>query len=179
MLSSDRSTTILRQDPLPLTRAQKWAAFVNVNLDILIYTTIFLFISIPIYRSTGYAMPIQLSLNILGCFTALQLPAQWRRFLHPVLVSSLITVLGVWIFALIRGNSLDNTLYAYETGTKYTQLWQDQKGLLNLGAGDLFSGVLDVSIIALALPMFQIGMNFDGMYVPTFLIPLHFYSPGL
>ena len=76
MLSSDRSTTILRQDPLPLTRAQKWAAFVNVNLDILIYTAIFLFVGIPIYRSTGYAMPIQLSFNVLSYFTALQLPAQ-------------------------------------------------------------------------------------------------------
>lgn len=127
----------------------------NVNLDILIYTVIFLFVGIPICYSTGYAMPIQLSFNILGYFTALQLPAQWRRFLHPGLVSSLITVLGVWIFALIRGNSLDNTLYAYETGTKYTQLWQGQKGLPNLGAGDLFSSVLDVSIVALALPMFQ------------------------
>jgi hypothetical protein len=95
---------------------------VNVNLDILIYTAIFLFVGIPIYHSTGYAMPIQLSFNMLGYFTALQSPAQWRRFLHPVLVSLLITVFGVWIFALIRGNSLGNTLYAYKTGTKYTKL---------------------------------------------------------
>lgn len=92
----------------------------NVNLDILTYTAIFLFVGIPIYYSTGYVMPIQLSFNILAYFTALQLSAQWRRFLHPVLVSSLITVLGVWIFALIRGNSLDNALHAYKTGTKYT-----------------------------------------------------------
>ena len=120
VLSSNRSTTILQQDPLPLARAQKWAAFVNVNLDILIYTPIFLFLNIPIYYSAGYVMPIQLSFNILAYFTALQLLTQWRRFLHPILVSSLITVLGVRIFALIRWNSLDNALHAYKTGTKYT-----------------------------------------------------------
>jgi len=106
-------------------------------------------------RDEGIPTPIQSSFNILAYFTALQLPAQWRRFLHPILVSSLIAVLGVWIFALIRGNSLDNALHAYKTGTEYTQLWQGQKGLLNLGVGDLFSSVLDVSIVALALSMFQ------------------------
>ncbi|OCL12507.1 hypothetical protein AOQ84DRAFT_312117 [Glonium stellatum] len=169
VLSSSRSTTMFRQDPLPLTRAQKWAAFGNVNLDVLIHTAIFLSIGIPVYYSTGYAMPIQLSFNILAYFTALQLPTQWRRFLHPVLVSSLITVLGLWIFALTHGNSLDNALHAYKTGTKYTQLWQGQKGLLKPGAGDLFSSVLDVSIVALALPMFQYRHELRRHFLPIIL----------
>lgn len=147
----------------------------NVNLDILIYTAIFLFVNIPIYYSTGYAMPIQLSFNILAHFTALQLSAQWRRFLHPILVSPLIAVLGVWIIALIRGNSLNNALHAYKTGTEYTQLWQGQKGRLNPGAGDLFSSVLDVSIVALALSMFQYWHELRRQFLPIILpnISLH------
>jgi len=104
-------------------------------------------------RDEGIPTPIQLSFNILAYLTALQLPAQWRRLLHPVSVSSLITVLGVWIFALIRGNSL-NVLHAYKIGTEYMQLWQGQR-VSNLGVGDLFSSILDVSIFALALSMFQ------------------------
>ncbi|KAF2805746.1 uncharacterized protein BDZ99DRAFT_424137 [Mytilinidion resinicola] len=163
------SNSALRQDPIPLTRAQKWAAFINVNLDTLSYIAIFVFIGVPIYYSTSYAMPIQLSFNILAYFVALTLPAKWRRFLHPVLVSSLITVLGVWIFALIRGDSLRYALYAYKTGTKYTQLWQGKPSLPRPGAGDLFSTVLDVSIVALALPMFQYRHELRRHFLPILL----------
>lgn len=169
MLSAGHPTTILRQNPLPLTRAQKWAAFINTKIDILIYVFIFLFIGIPTYYSTGYAMPIQLSFNILAYFAALSLPAPWRRFLHPVLVSSLITVLGIWILALVQGGSLDDALYHYKTGTKYTQLWHGHKNLPKPGAGDFFSTVLDVSIVALALPMFQYRHELRRHFLPIIL----------
>ena len=149
------STTTLRQDPLPLTRAQKWAAIVNVNLDIITYGFIFLFIGLPIYYSTGYAMPLQLALNVLAYFAALALPARWRRFLHPVLVSSVITIVGIWVLALFRHDSLRGGLRVYSTKTRYLQLWDGQKNSPRPGAGDVFGSVLDVSIVALALPMFQ------------------------
>ncbi|OCK92503.1 uncharacterized protein K441DRAFT_663179 [Cenococcum geophilum 1.58] len=58
----------------------------------------------------GIPTPIQLSFNILAYLTALQLPAQWRRFLHPVSVSSLIAVLGV----LLNGRSGMRTLFIKE-----------------------------------------------------------------
>ncbi|KAF2489428.1 hypothetical protein BU16DRAFT_531730 [Lophium mytilinum] len=163
------SSTAIRQDPVPLTRAQKWAAFINVHLDTLSYIAIFVFIGVPIYYSTSYAMPIQLSFNIIAYFIALKLPAKWRRFLHPVLVSSLITVLGIWIFALIRGDSLTHALHAYKTGTKYTQLWQGKANLPRPGAGDLFGTILDVSIVALALPMFQYRHELRRHFLPILL----------
>ena len=146
---------VLRQDPVPLTRAQKWAAVGNLNLDVLTYALIFLFIGLPIYYATGYAMPMQLALNVLAYFAALALPGRYKRFLHPVLVSSVITILGIWILALCRHNGLRDGLHVYSTKTRYLQLWNGQKGLPRPGAGDVFSSVLDVSIVALALPMFQ------------------------
>jgi hypothetical protein len=143
------------QDPVPLTRSQKWATFLNANLDIITYAIVFIFIGIPIYYATGYAMPAQLTLNILAYFAALALPAKYKRFLHPVLVASFITVFSIWILALIRQQSLHDGLKAYSTKTRYINLWDGQKGLRDPGAGDIFSSILDVSIVALALPMFN------------------------
>lgn len=47
------------QAPLPLTRPQRWAAFVNINFDRLTYGVLFLFVGLLIYYTTGYAMPAQ------------------------------------------------------------------------------------------------------------------------
>lgn len=149
------TSTPIRQDPLPLTRAQRWAAIINVNLDILTYSALFLFVGIPIYFATGYEMPAQLTLNVLAYFAALSLPARYKRVLHPVLVSSAITIVGIWILALCRHDSLHDGLQAYSTKTRYLQLWDGVRGLRKPGAGDVFGSVLDVSIVALALPMFQ------------------------
>ena len=146
---------VLRQDPVPLTRAQKLAAVGNVKLDVFAYAVVFLFIGVPIYYASGYAMPMQLALNVLAYFAALALPGSYKRYLHPVLVSSGITILGIWVMALCRHNSLHDSLHAYSTKTRYLQLWNGQNGLQRPGAGDVFSSVLDVSIVALALPMFQ------------------------
>ncbi|PMD40721.1 hypothetical protein L207DRAFT_512174 [Hyaloscypha variabilis F] len=159
------------QAPLPLTRPQRWAAFVNLNFDRLTYLILFLFIGLPIYYSTGYAMPAQLTFNILAYFAALSLPARWRQFLHPVLVSSAITILGVWILGLIRGDSLDTSLKTYKVGTNYLDLWDGEKHLKMPGAGDLLVSVLDASIVALALPMFsyrlELKRHFFAIVIPN------------
>jgi putative effector of murein hydrolase len=159
------------QAPLPLTRPQRWAALVNLNFDRLTYLILFLFIGLPIYYSTGYAMPAQLTFNILAYFAALSLPARWRQFLHPVLVSSAITILGVWILGLIRGDSLDTSLNIYKVGTNYLDLWDGEKHLKMPGAGDLLVSVLDASIVALALPMFsyrlELKRHFFAIVIPN------------
>lgn len=154
-LRASLAPPVLRQNPISLTRAQNWAAVGNVKLDVFTYAIIFLFIGLPIYYATGYAMPMQLALNVLAYFAALALPRNYKRFLHPVLVSSVITILGIWVLALCRHENLRDGLHAYSTKTRYLQLWNGQKGLQRPGAGDVFSSVLDVSIVALALPMFQ------------------------
>jgi hypothetical protein len=143
------------QDPVPHSRSQRWATFLNTHLDPITYATILISVGLPIYYATSYPMPAQLTINILAYFAALAMPPKHKRFLHPVLVSSLITVFSIWILALSRRQSLRDGLEAYSTKTRYINLWDGQKGLRDSGAGDIFSSLLDVSIVALALPMFN------------------------
>ena len=167
---SQISVTTLRHDAAPLTRPQRWAAFITLNFDMLTYAALFVFVGIPVYYGAGYAMPIQLSLNVIFYFLALKIPPPYKTYLHPVLVSSAFTIVGVWVLALIRSNTLDDALEAYTAGAKYTQLWDMQKGLKAPGAGDLFGSVLDVSIVALGLPMFRYRNELKARYM-SIIIP--------
>lgn len=175
------TSTILRnreilQAPLPLTRPQRWAFFINTNIDRLTYLILFLFIGLPIYYTTGYAMPAQLTFNILAYFAALSLPPNWKQFLHPVLVSSAITVLGIWVLGLTRGDNLDDVLDVYKTGTNYLSLWHGEKNISMPGAGDIFGSVLDASIVALALPMYnyrhELQRHFFAIVIPNVAISI-------
>ncbi|KAG9243118.1 LrgB-like family-domain-containing protein [Calycina marina] len=164
------------QDPLQLTRPQRWAFFINTNTDRITYTIIFLFIGLPIYYSTGYAMPLHLTLNILAYFFAIALPPSFKQFLHPVLASSLITVLAIWVLGLIRGDSLHTTLSAYKTSTTYLSLFRPHQTVPLPGAGDIFSSVLDASIVALALPMYnyrlELKRHFFAIVIPNVVISI-------
>jgi putative effector of murein hydrolase len=147
------------------------------RLDLALYLVIFFFIGVPLYYITGYAMPVHLSLNILCYFLAMSIPPAWRQYLHPVLVSSALTVLGAWALAAARGDSLDASLRSYKTGSKYLQLWRWHDGPLTLpGAGDVFGSVLDASIVALALPMYQyrreLNQHFLAIIIPNILISI-------
>ena len=146
----------VRQEPLPPTRAQEWATLANAHLDVLTYSSIFLFAGIPVYFSkSGYAMPAHLTLSVLAYLTAIAIPGKWKRFLHPVLVSSAITVAGIWVLALCRMQTLNDGLHEYSRSIKYVQIWNGQNSLPLPGAGDIFTSILDTSIVALAIPMFQ------------------------
>ncbi|KAF2836046.1 hypothetical protein M501DRAFT_1007551 [Patellaria atrata CBS 101060] len=177
IIPSNETPSRLHHDSLPLNRAQRWAQSLNAYLDIIVHAVIFLLIGLPLYYTSRYAMPAQLALNILTYFAALSIPASWRRMLHPVLVSSLIAVPSIWIMAIIGGDSLHNGLKAYKTGTRYIQLLNGEKDLLNPGAGDIFSTMLDVSIVALALPMFQYRNELKRHYWPI-IIPSVLLSVG-
>ena len=144
-----------RQSSVSHGRAQAWAAMMNSHLHILTYFILFIGVGLPMYYTINYAMPMQLCLNVLAYFAALALPLRYKRFLHPVLVSSVFTILGIWILALSHDESLRNGLTAYSTKTKYVQLFSQKKNHPRPGAGDVFGSVLDVSIVALALPMYQ------------------------
>ncbi|KAJ4019096.1 hypothetical protein NW752_004835 [Fusarium irregulare] len=170
--------TSLTQIPLPPPRAELWAARISANVDLATFAGLFFFIGIPLYYSTGYAMPIHLAINVLTWFGAMAIPSNWKQYLHPVLVSSLATVLIVWTLAAIRGDSLTSTLYAYRTGEKYIELWRNatQKQDLLPGAGDVFGTLLDASIVALALPMFQyrreLRTHFVSIVMPNIAISI-------
>ena len=159
------------QDQLPLARPQQWAMKISANINVYIYLTFLLFVGLPVYYSTGYPMPAQLCFNVLAYFTALSIPTRYKRFLHPVLVSSCITIVEIWILALTRRESLKDGLHSYSTKTRYLQIWAGKKDLQKPGAGDIFSSILDVSIVALALPMFRYRQEMKR-HLPTILLPM-------
>ncbi|KAF4475778.1 hypothetical protein FAGAP_12638 [Fusarium agapanthi] len=169
-------TTVLTQIPLPPPKAEWWATRISANLDVAIFVGLFAFIGIPLYYSTGYAMPLHLAVNVLAWFGALSVAPKWKEYLHPVLVSSLATVLVIWALAAIRGDSLTTPLHAYRTGAKYIQLWRNATSKQDLlpGAGDVFGTLLDASIVALALPMFQyrreLRTHFISIVIPNVAI---------
>ncbi|KAI9736999.1 MAG: hypothetical protein M1834_000588 [Cirrosporium novae-zelandiae] len=165
------------QAPLPLDRDKRWAAFINANLDIFTYGSLFLFIGIPVYYAGNYAMPIHLTFNVLVYFFGLRLPMRIKRFLHPVLVSSGLTILGIYILALIHGQTLDNALKQYSTDTKYVQIWDRQKNLSKPGAGDIFSSCLDVGIVSLGMPMYTYRRELKRYFI-ILLIPLLLLVPA-
>ncbi|KAI0382504.1 LrgB-like family-domain-containing protein [Hypomontagnella monticulosa] len=162
------------QAPIPPSRSTRWAAIITAHLDLLIFSVIFLFIGLPLYYTTNYAMPLHLAFNVLTYFLAMSLPSIWRQYLHPVLVTSLFTVLGLWVIGLTKGQPLPSTLAAYKTGAGYIALWSGQHGLP--GAGDMFSSVLDAAIVAFALPVYQyrreLRQHFVAIVVPNVAISI-------
>lgn len=173
------------QTPIPLPRAERWAAQLSANLDVATFASVLVLVGIPLYYtpSIGYAMPLHVAINVLTYFAALRLPLAWRQYLHPVLVCSLLSVLTIWAFAEIKGDGLTTALHEYRTGAKYLELWERSLGVSsgsdkleskNPGAGDVFGTVLDASIVSLALPMFQyrreLRTHFLSILVPSVLI---------
>ncbi|KAI0536217.1 LrgB-like family-domain-containing protein [Xylaria digitata] len=170
--SDERQAHFPAQNPVPPSRATRWALIISSRLDMVIYALLFTFVGIPIYYAVGYAMPLQLTFAVLTYFAAMSIPLNWRQYLHPVLVSSLFTVLGLWVLGLIKGHSLDMTLREFRTGATYLKLWDDSRQLP--GAGDIFASVLDAGIVSLALPMYQyrreLKQHFLSIVLPNVLI---------
>ncbi|XXH01535.1 hypothetical protein Hte_007895 [Hypoxylon texense] len=151
-----RAADLPPQAPIPPSRSSRWAAVLAARLDLVTYVALFLFAGLPVYYAAGYAMPMHLTLNVLAYFLAASLPPRWQQqYLHPVLVSSLFTVLGLWVLGLANGRGLRESLAAYKTGVGYAQLWggREAGGGKMPGAGDLFASALDASIVAFALPV--------------------------
>lgn len=145
---------------MPPTRAESWAARLAANLHLATWLALFVLVGLPVYYAAGYAMPLHLTINVLAYYAAAALPTRWKTYLHPVLVSSLFTALLIWAFAATRSTSLHEALAAYRTGAKYTTLWSPTTTTPTAtratpGAADIFSSLLDASIISLALPMFH------------------------
>ncbi|TDZ14002.1 Plastidal glycolate/glycerate translocator 1 [Colletotrichum spinosum] len=171
-----QNTSLPPQTPLPMPRSHLWAARIRANLDMSIYAAILTFIGLPIYYATGYGMPLHLSLIILIYAAAASIPATWRQYLHPVLVSSFFSVLSIWALAAVRGDSLFATLRSFRTGANYTYLWLHTNSGKLPGAGDIFSTVLDASIVSLALPMYQyrreLKQHFVAIVLPNIIMSI-------
>lgn len=169
------------QAPPAPPRARLWAAIIQRHIDTITYLIVLLFVGLPIYYANGYAMPLQVTFTVLMYFVALSLPPNWKQVLHPVIVSALLTVLGIWVFGLIHKQPLTPVLEQYTTGNKYLQLWQHAAATPSTtghlpGAGDILSTVLDASIVSLALPMYQyrreLVEHFAAIIVPNVVLSI-------
>lgn len=84
--------SLASQAPLPLTRPQRWATFINFNFDIIVYMLIFVFGGLPTYYGAGYgkftsrslfqtfkegrgqvpSIPAQVVLTVSKCFVTIE-----------------------------------------------------------------------------------------------------------
>ncbi|KAK9441748.1 hypothetical protein VB005_06390 [Metarhizium brunneum] len=165
------------QAPPPPARCALYAARLASHLDASIFALVLL-AGIPVYYASGYAMPLHLAVTTLCYRLALATPGPWQRYLHPVLTASLLAVLVIWPLSLAHGSGLTAALRSYKTGANYTRLWRREPGPPLLpGAGDVFSTVLDASIVSLALPMFQYRRELKR-HLATLAIPNVLISVG-
>lgn len=122
-----------------------------------IYFTLFI-IGIPIYFVLNIALPLFMSINLLTFLAAITIvPPKIRRFLHPILSTSIATVLIIWAFAAMKGLGLKDCLNQfYSVDAKYSTLWSlsGYSGPIP-GAGDILFSTLDAGIVALAVPMYR------------------------
>lgn len=152
---SDTRTPSPNEPSAVLTATTRLADAIPKYLDIATYLCLFIFIGIPVYYSTSYTMPIFLSFNVLMFFGANAIPPKIRRVAHPVIITALFSVLGIWVIALTQSMSLEDGLSLYKIDSNYLQYFRGTAGLPLPGAGDILSSMLDASIVSLAMPMFQ------------------------
>lgn len=108
--SPQRSSDNLLRDVLHVntpTPAQKAAAFISAYVDSLTWGVLWA-VGFVVYMGTGYSMPVQLPLNVLTFFVAMRLSPSVRRFIHPIFPCAGITILGVFVFAAMKRESLDD-----------------------------------------------------------------------
>ncbi|CAN3377425.1 hypothetical protein DIURU_003333 [Diutina rugosa] len=195
--------------------AKKTAVWVSTYLDWLIYGLLFV-IALPFYyvASIHVLLPYHLAITVIAFYIALLIPQKWpvlKRFAHPIIVSTGIILFVCFIGSLIFHHKpkgfLDDLRY-YKTGKNYTNLFSG-KVMLNggkedtmpkddftatpqwPGCGDFLSSLMDVSIVALSLPMSTHRKDFVSNFfyimppllvtstLTFFLYPLICYNIGI
>lgn len=134
-------------------RLEKW-------FDPTVYLLVFL-IGIPLFFTPGgerRSLPLFTgTVSLAWLFSKRAVPVNWQKLLHPILVTSVITVLIVWVFGAIKGISLTEVLNHYSTGATYLILFRRSEGWDGSppSAGDLLTSLLVGGIVVLAFPMFR------------------------
>ncbi|EGG07738.1 uncharacterized protein MELLADRAFT_52361 [Melampsora larici-populina 98AG31] len=128
--------------------------------DPIVYLIIFI-IGIPVFFSPGgsnRSLPLFLSTVVLSWLLSRRVvPTTWQMILHPILVTSAISVLAIFIFGSIKGMQIQEVLGHYSTGSTYLVLFRKDKGYTGQppGCGDVMSSILNAGIICLAFPLFR------------------------
>jgi putative effector of murein hydrolase len=159
----------------PLSRTQKLATILTAHLDTITYNVLF-FISLPVLYKTGYTLPSHLTLTILSFFAALSVPSKYQRIAHPVLSCAGLTIMGVYILSAPIHIPFKAAIKTYRTHTTYLSLFRHEASALP-GAGDVFASLLDVSIVALALPMYSHRRTLL-QHLPLILLPVIILAVG-
>ncbi|EGG00252.1 uncharacterized protein MELLADRAFT_73227 [Melampsora larici-populina 98AG31] len=128
--------------------------------DPMVYFIVFL-IGIPLFFTTGgekRSLPLFLGTVVLSwIFSRRVIPRPWQKVLHPILVTSGITILFIFIFGAIKGLSLVSALDDYSNGSTYIVLFRRSRGYNGSppGSGDVMSTILVAGIVCLAFPLFK------------------------
>lgn len=131
------------------------AAFVVAKFDWIFYSILGV-AGIVLYFAIDYSMLLHLSIVVLTFYSTAYLPKKYKAILHPIPVCGGLTILFIYLFAAMHSESVQDSLKTFKTGRNYLTLFgnPDYENLLP-GAGDVLSSLLDVSIVALALPMYN------------------------
>lgn len=125
--------------------------FIKDNFDYFVFFILFI-VGLPVYFVLDYDMPLQLSIAIFMFLFVLRAPPQrYKRFFHPVLCSVILSWFWFYIFGLMKHETLFDWLDQYKTGITYLKVFYN---IGKPGAGDIFSTLLDVSIVSLSIPMY-------------------------
>ncbi|ODQ68530.1 hypothetical protein NADFUDRAFT_68728 [Nadsonia fulvescens var. elongata DSM 6958] len=151
----------------PTARTLYIACVIRTYFDSVFYT-IFTIAGMFAYFATGYGLPLQLPLTVVIFKLALAIPASYKRLLHPILFGSALTVLAIYVLGVVNHEDFFRNLRAYRTGRKYLNLFDKTSPLLP-GAGDVFSSLMDVSIAALAVPMYTYRAELKQNYLAIVL----------
>lgn len=165
-------------DP-PTEKKRRLRSWPLKNIDPLTWLSLFLVIGLPVYYGTGYTMPLFLCINILCFQGANAVPPKIKRIAHPVLVCALFSILFIWAFSVSKGLTLYSGLNLYKTGNSYMDYLRGASGLPRPGAGDILAGLLDASIVALAMPMYQYRRELRHYFASIFLPVVFLTIPSL
>lgn len=154
----------------------KVAHLVRDHFDYMVFTILFI-VSIPIYFAAEYEMPLQLSISIFTFLFMLRVPPpRYKRFLHPVLCSVGLSWLFYYLFALMKGENFLDSLRQYKTSRTYLNLFRRSYSSVNPGAGDVFSTLMDVSIVSLSIPMYtyrrDLRKHLTEIFLPILVMSL-------
>lgn len=140
------------------------------------------FATIFTYYFSWYIMPFQLFTAICMFFIVTDAPLlpnpKYKKFLHPVICSVALFWIVELISSLIKHRQIKyflSDLREYKVGTTYLTLFTNTSvsgpNKNWPGAGDIFSSCMDVSIVALSMPMYtyrsDLKKHFVVLLIPT------------
>lgn len=128
---------------------ERLASWIGDLITPVIYFTLII-VGLPLFFVLNFALPLYIGINLLAFIAAITVvPPKIRRFLHPILSTSIVTVLLIWALGAMKGLSIKQALALYSNGAKYTVLW-DPAGYRGPvpGAGDILFSVLDAGIVS-------------------------------